>query len=559
MLRKLIVTVLTVSFIFGTGYKSYGAENTSENKEIADYLERIGVVGDINDDFMKLYVPMSDGGKGLNEIVVNLKESDIVNRDGDKVDRNELVKDSIVRVKHSNFMTMSLPPIVNGIEITTDYLPNLSEYLVLGSEIGNTQNSRIFKDDNETTEIEFNETTEIIGIFGSRLNMEELTEGEEFLLWGNYKMDVSKSFTVKVAVQLIKESAESEITSPVVEALPESIVKVGWVTEVLNDAISINTIESIMPDGTFSDMETVLRIGETNILNVLGEKVTKEEIEVGMSVKVKHSPMMSRSFPPQTNAMEIIIDYPNISNMILLKDKVEETKDSIVFTTLNEDSVQTKYVFDEETEFMHLFKDFNYKDLEANGFLIIWPKFEVDKKTGDIINIKKTDDIIEVGLVQLVPQIGILNDTDVKVEQNAIDEQVEQNFIFVSSNNEISLHNNNINIAKKAFTNEEGTLMLPIRQIAEAYGFNVNWSEKESISVLVKGENFGVYGPKYENEWVWLEREEVISFGINDNKYTVLGEIRYLKENNKIVIKDEISYAPADFFENAFESLIVKG
>ncbi|SHH35446.1 stalk domain-containing protein [Tepidibacter thalassicus] len=136
-----------------------------------------------------------------------------------------------------------------------------------------------------------NEDTEIVTTDGIKLGVNDLQNSSNIIVYHDAKMTRSLPPIANAKKIIVKDiyCKEGEISQ--IEDIKEG--KIIFIGKNMNEGIKFNVSN------------------KTDIVNEQGEKLSIKDIKEGIKVKIYHSPIMTMSLPPITNAEKIIIMSSN--------------------------------------------------------------------------------------------------------------------------------------------------------------------------------------------------------------------------------------------------------
>ncbi len=285
-------TPVSITVVETTGEPS---ENPSETPEVQT-VTTSGTVLAVEEDRI---VVGEDLEKPETQVVFNTDENTKFTKDGEAIELNGIKADDTVKVVHSLAMTRSLPPqtyayeveVVNAEEVenqTVAIAGTISEvgedYIILGEE-------------NEAFRLNVNEDTEIKDQNGETVALADLKAG----MTVDAERSLAATFSIPPQSYAYSMTVNTEAKAEDDSELPETVETTGTIAEVGEDRVTIGDAEDI-------NAQTILLVSEeTEILDKDGNTLTLEDLEKGMEIKVVHKNIMTMSIPPQTPAVQIVV------------------------------------------------------------------------------------------------------------------------------------------------------------------------------------------------------------------------------------------------------------
>lgn len=571
MLRKLVVVGIAFSLIGGlvnTIFAMPVLEAVVQQQEST--VKRLGYVIGVSENSVTILVPVginTDDSNNidrnqlvLDELVLNVSEETIIHdMSGNVVDILDIEENTYILVNHSVMQTRSIPPQTHALDIIVNFPMEEGTFTTL---------------EMEGIEFNFTDKTSIFNGFGEKVLREELNEGTKLLLWNSISEDeVTGEITfnelennnvvinASIAFVLPEVDTNNETVGNVEDeenlVTLENMHGVGIISKVEDTSILVTVPSMLSIDNKLIESELVLHLQEAEIRDVFGNEMSIEDLKEEDMIRFLHVPRMALSMPPQTSAIEVIVGYPDgLITLVTLSEKVESDADSVVFELYDLDE---RLIFNNESDLFLNSTRFNLDSLNRGQNILIVPKYEIDSTTQEIVLVKTDNGEVIVDLAFSLPVPLNEDSPEVQPEpENYIDE-APTDIIEERTKNIIEVLGTNIvvhgtPIEAQAVNNSDGVMLLPVRDIAEAFGFNVHWNDTERLVTLTKGENFDERGPVYEHIWLVLELEEIAVFEPEGNQITALGEAQTLTTSLEII--NDITYAPVEFFGFVFEAIV---
>lgn len=249
--------------------------------------------------------------------------------------------------------------------------------------------------------------------------------------------------------------------------IPDYIEYKGKIAEIDKSG---NTFRILVKDNLDEPFNGMLLYINENVILLDGETkdfITTDELEVGMPVTTYYhkETIMLMSMPPQLAPDVIVVN-------------TSEDYSPVYVSGFDEDLLSTdgssRLVISDETIIID--KDGNQLDKEAvkNRDLVVFSSIEmesspVQKIVDKIIVIEKEEQVVEDSVLE---SGNLGTEADIRILDR----------IYINDE-EISLEN-------EIFENQAGIKMLPLRQIAEALGYEVTWDNEAKRAELVKGAHY---------------------------------------------------------------------
>ncbi len=260
---------------------------------------------------------------------------------------------------------------------------------------------------------------------------------------------------------------------------------IGIIDSIDKDSIAISG------EGTYKNL--ILRVtDESYILNgKTGENLDFSTLKEHSSVSVYYDGRMTRSIPPIGFAKAIVVGDNDENGLYMQVREVEKIQDGVRVLCSNGDRLVTI-----KNDILA-----DAKNISAGDELLVWYKAMTLSLPGQAVAEKAV----------------ILNKKpDITVE-------LLDNSIIIKGNNQV--------ISTRAIVKNE-KILLPLRQIAEKFGYTVSWKEDSKSAELLKGPQFAT-----------------LTIDSHD----------YGKNKMRIVLDDApqmingVTYVPSEFFEKALE------
>lgn len=158
----------------------------------------------------------------------------------------------------------------------------------------------------------------------------------------------------------------------IVKAQEETLKKFGKVIDVNDTNIVIEVPVEVDMNGKLIMEELILKLNDTKITDMAGKEV--KNIKEGTYIVANHSPIMTRSIPAQTEASEIVVDFPiSASKVVTIGELIEKTnkgaeyESSLAGVSLN---------FTEDSSIYNTFGDkVELSEIKEDSKLLVWNEF----------------------------------------------------------------------------------------------------------------------------------------------------------------------------------------
>lgn len=245
----------------------------------------------------------------LGDVIVHIGEDTVITAGEQTAAAADIQKDMVLAVEYSDAMTASIPPQTTAVKIniqnttedeeTTGDTEQQAEYTFEGviTEISDelVTVGTPFEDDDAVRLVISDDTVITKGNDKRIYKLDDLQVGMK--ISGTHEEAMTMSIppqTVALTVNIESEDAEE----PTEEQ--EAVEAKGTVAEVNDNMV-------VIYDGEDDEMGLALIVSEDTVITQGEEQKTIEDLTEGTQVEVKHSPVMTRSIPPQTAAYEIHI------------------------------------------------------------------------------------------------------------------------------------------------------------------------------------------------------------------------------------------------------------
>jgi len=323
----------------------------------------------------------------------------------------------------------------------------------------------------------------------------------------------------------------AEITEPA-DALPQPWYKsfTGTVVEIINPAISEHVFEDTVPPPTRVMVECENEMPATLIISHDTVNVTGNPIKVGSQIIgffEANMPMLA-IWPPQYNVTAIAVDLPENQTVVAARfDEYLVSDDGWLKLNISEN---TNIIFQDGKPF-----EGEVSDLFGRKLVVVY-----DVSTRSIPALTSPIKVVvmferAVHLPGFGVDIGDLDGSYVGIvppihyfteEELAQIAKWQAYFIASVANSKIVIDGTVID-APAPFVNEYGVIMLPLRAIAEALGYEVIWSDI--------------------TESIWLNN--VISLKIGKDSYTFARLPEITLGTAPVLTEDGHTFVPMCFFQ----------
>ncbi|WIW69708.1 MULTISPECIES: stalk domain-containing protein [Anaerosinus] len=294
-----------------------------------------------------------------------------------------------------------------------------------------------------------------------------------------------KKLSIVLLLIFMMISANTVFAQAVEERSNNIFNTIGIIDSIDKDSIAISG------EGTYKNL--ILRVtDESYILNgKTGENLDFSTLKEHSSVSVYYDGRMTRSIPPIGFAKAIVVGDNDENGLYMQVREVEKIQDGVRVLCSNGDRLVTI-----KNDILA-----DAKNISAGDELLVWYKAMTLSLPGQAVAEKAV----------------ILNKKpDITVE-------LLDNSIIIKGNNQV--------ISTRAIVKNE-KILLPLRQIAEKFGYTVSWKEDSKSAELLKGPQFAT-----------------LTIDSHD----------YGKNKMRIVLDDApqmingVTYVPSEFFEKALE------
>lgn len=294
-----------------------------------------------------------------------------------------------------------------------------------------------------------------------------------------------KKLSIVLLLIFMMISANTVFAQAVEERSNNIFNTIGIIDSIDKDSIAISG------EGTYKNL--ILRVtDESYILNgKTGENLDFSTLKEHSSVSVYYDGRMTRSIPPIGFAKAIVVGDNDENGLYMQVREVEKIQDGVRVLCSNGDRLVTI-----KNDILA-----DAKNISAGDELLVWYKAMTLSLPGQAVAEKAV----------------ILN------KKQDITVELLDNSIIIKGNNQV--------ISTRAIVKNE-KILLPLRQIAEKFGYTVSWKEDSKSAELLKGPQFAT-----------------LTIDSHD----------YGKNKMRIVLDDApqmingVTYVPSEFFEKALE------
>ncbi len=295
------VPVEFVTEVLRVGVETETAEDGTIHVNIVE--PRIAEVLEINEDTLLVEDPF------IGEVVIRITDDTQITLNGEAAQKDGIKTGENIAVVYSPAMTMSLPPQTNAVSVELNALYDPFEAVEEDTEdvaeavtvevLEILDDSSMLVKDPVRGEVivRADESTEIVND-GQAAAFSDITAGATVEVVYGPIMTASLP-AQNTAASIVLNPAE-EAPGDAETALPEGVEFEGTIKEITENFVLIDS----------KNGEIALIVNEdTAIRHAVNKRVyTAEDLEVGMEISGTHSPVMTRSLPPQTVAFEIILN-----------------------------------------------------------------------------------------------------------------------------------------------------------------------------------------------------------------------------------------------------------
>lgn len=282
-------TYVPLSFIGGVlnGRADVLADGSVEINEFKEV-----VITSVSENADEKYIIVNDAVQG--EVIVYIAEETEITKNGEVASFEDLTADMPISVVYSTAMTMSLPPQTTAvkIEIPAEVAEDAVKTVMVTEVL---ENNAIMVNDPTLGDVMVYVADETkITKNGEVAKFEDITKDIKLNVVYSPAMTMSlPPQTTAVSIEILDESAAIAV---------ETVDFSGVIKEINEDGMVIVDVDN-------SDMDIALIISEeTNIVHAMNRRLYKaDDLAKDMKISGKHSAAMTRSIPPQTAAIEIII------------------------------------------------------------------------------------------------------------------------------------------------------------------------------------------------------------------------------------------------------------
>ncbi len=244
----------------------------------------------------------------LGTVVVHIGEDTVITAGGKEAKAEDIKAEMVLGIEYSPAMTASLPPQTTAVKIMIENLEmepedEQKEEFTFDGEITEISENLVtigkaFEDEDAMRLVVSDDTVITKGKDKRIYKLEDLKVGME--ISGTHSEAMTMSIPPQTAAFTINIKADADVEEG--DEL-EAIEAEGKIIEITEDGkVVIKEDEDDMGVALIVTDETVIKKGNDKRIYKL------DDLEVGMKISAKHSPVMTRSIPPQTVAFEITIE-----------------------------------------------------------------------------------------------------------------------------------------------------------------------------------------------------------------------------------------------------------
>lgn len=244
----------------------------------------------------------------LGTVVVHIGEDTVITAGGKEAKAEDIKAEMVLGIEYSPAMTASLPPQTTAVKIMIENQEmepedEQKEEFTFDGEITEISENLVtigkaFEDEDAMRLVVSDDTVITKGKDKRIYKLEDLKVGME--ISGTHSEAMTMSIPPQTVAYTINIKADADVEEG--DEL-EAIEAAGKIIEITEDGkVVIKEDEDDMGVALIVTDETVIKKGNDKRIYKL------DDLEVGMKISAKHSPMMTRSIPPQTVAFEITIE-----------------------------------------------------------------------------------------------------------------------------------------------------------------------------------------------------------------------------------------------------------
>ncbi|HBL81525.1 MAG TPA: hypothetical protein DD391_02840 [Clostridiales bacterium] len=244
----------------------------------------------------------------LGTVVVHIGEDTVITAGGKEAKAEDIKAEMVLGIEYSPAMTASLPPQTTAVKIMIENQEmepedEQKEEFTFDGEITEISENLVtigkaFEDEDAMRLVVSDDTVITKGNDKRVYKLEDLKVGME--ISGTHSEAMTMSIPPQTAAFTINIKADADVEEG--DEL-EAIEAEGKIIEITEDGkVVIKEDEDDMGVALIVTDETVIKKGNDKRIYKL------DDLEVGMKISAKHSPVMTRSIPPQTVAFEITIE-----------------------------------------------------------------------------------------------------------------------------------------------------------------------------------------------------------------------------------------------------------
>ena len=244
----------------------------------------------------------------LGTVVVHIGEDTVITAGGKEAKAEDIKAEMVLGIEYSPAMTASLPPQTTAVKIMIENQEmepedEQKEEFTFDGEITEISENLVtigkaFEDEDAMRLVVSDDTVITKGKDKRIYKLDDLKVGME--ISGTHSEAMTMSIPPQTAAYTINIKADADVEEG--DEL-EAIEAEGKIIEITEDGkVVIKEDEDDMGVALIVTDETVIKKGNDKRIYKL------DDLEVGMKISAKHSPVMTRSIPPQTVAFEITIE-----------------------------------------------------------------------------------------------------------------------------------------------------------------------------------------------------------------------------------------------------------